>query len=165
MMTAKWKKGGSEAPSEAPQETTVSEPMQPEETQRVSRGVSTNSFFESSTDIEKRDSAPATPAESIHTSYVGLVWIDSTGVAGAESCTAPSEQYEEESEDPPRQDTSHEDEAEADKYLMQHITASFHPVNITADSSVRVIYPLVEQPPDSITIQAVLNLRPSSDSL
>jgi hypothetical protein len=53
-------------------------------------------------------------------------------------------------EDPRRQDTSHEDEAEADKYFKQYLTALFHPV--------RVIYPLVAQPPDSITVQAVPNL-------
>jgi hypothetical protein len=106
-------------------------------------GVLTNSLDivrESSTDFEKRDSAPTTPAESIHTS--------------------PKDQYDEESEDPfdvnfdespviplsreedpRRQDTSHEDEAEADKYFKQYLTASFHPVNITADNYVRVIFP------------------------
>jgi hypothetical protein len=50
-----------------------------------------------------------------------------------------------------RQDTSHEDEAETDKYFKQYLTASFHPVDIMADNSVHVIYLLVSQPPDSIT--------------
>jgi hypothetical protein len=52
-------------------------------------------------------------------------------------------------ENPRRQDTSHEDEVEADKYF---------PVDIMAESSVRVIYPLVAQPTDLIIIQAVPNL-------
>jgi hypothetical protein len=57
-----------------------------------------------------------------------------------------------------RQDTTFEDEAEADEYFKQYLTASFHPINMTADNSVRVIYPLVAQSPNSITIQAVPNL-------
>jgi hypothetical protein len=61
-------------------------------------------------------------------------------------------------ENPRRQDTSSEDEAEADKYFKQYLTASFHPVDMMADYSVRVIYSMVAQPPDSNTIQAVPNL-------
>jgi hypothetical protein len=38
---------------------------------------------------------------------------------------------------PRRQDMSHEDEAEADKYFKQYLTASFHPVEIMADNSIR----------------------------
>jgi hypothetical protein len=127
--------------------------VQPEETQGFLRGFCTNSLNivrESSTDIEKRDSAPATPAESVHTTP---------------TYEPPKEQYDEDpvmplnrEEDPRRQDTSHEDEAEADKYFKQYLTASFHPVDIRADNSVRVIYPMVAQPADPITIQAVPNL-------
>jgi hypothetical protein len=61
-------------------------------------------------------------------------------------------------EDPQRQDTSREDEAKADKYFKQYLTASFHPADMMANNSVRVIYPLVAQPPDFITIEAVSNL-------
>jgi hypothetical protein len=123
---------------------------------------SLNVVRESSTDIEKRDSAPETPAESIHTTP---------------TYEPPKEQYDEESEDPfdvdfdespviplsreedpRRQDMSHEDEAEADKYFEQYLTASLHPADMMADNSVRVIYSLVAQPPDSITIQVVPNL-------
>jgi hypothetical protein len=156
--TAKRKKGASEAPPEVPKETTVSEPVQPEKTPRFWTN-SLNVVHESSIYIEKRDSAPATSAESIHTTP---------------TYEPPKEQYDEESEDPfdvdfdespviplsreedpRRQDTSHEDKAESDEYFKQYLTASFHPVKIMAE------------PPNPITIQAVPNLtaRPSSDSL
>jgi hypothetical protein len=136
--TVKRKNGAAEAPPDVPQETTASEPVQPEENHRVSRGVWTNSISigrESSTDIEKRDSAPATPAESIYTTP---------------TYEHPKEQYDEESEDPfdiyfdeslviplsreedpRRQDTSHEYKEEADKYFKQYLAASFHPVDMT----------------------------------
>jgi hypothetical protein len=84
---SKRKKEASEAPPEVPQETTVSEHVQPEETQGVSRGFWTNSLNigrAPSTDIEKRDSAPA-PAESIHTTP---------------TYEPPKEQYDEKLADP-----------------------------------------------------------------
>jgi hypothetical protein len=101
-----------------------------------------------STDIEKRDSAPATTAESIHTTS---------------SYEPPKEQYDKdlshvEFDESPVVTLSHEDESEADKYFKQYLTASFHSVDVTADNFVRVIYPLVAQPPDSITVQEVPNL-------
>jgi hypothetical protein len=41
-----------------------------------------------------------------------------------------------------RQDTIYEDEAEAKEYFRQYLTASFHPVDTTADNSVRWWYHL-----------------------
>jgi hypothetical protein len=60
--------------------------------------------------------------------------------------------------EPRRQDSISEDEAEADAYFKKYVMASFHPDDMTADNAVRVIYPLITKPPDFITIQAVPNL-------
>jgi hypothetical protein len=101
----------------------------------------------------------------------------------------PNEQYDEESEDPfdvdfdkspviplsqeedpRRQDTNQEDQAEADKYFKQYLTASLHPDDIMADNSVHAT-----SGSDHNSSGAKLNgtrtevldegARPSSDSL
>jgi hypothetical protein len=105
---------------------------------------SSNVVRESFTDIEKRDSSPAMPAESIHTTP--------TYEPPKEQCDEESEnpfdvEFDEiplsREEDPRRQDTIYEGEAEAGKYFKQYLTASFHSVDIMTDNSVSVIYPLV----------------------
>jgi hypothetical protein len=58
----------------------------------------------------------------------------------------------------PRQRSFSEDEAEADAYFKKYVTNSFHPDDKAADNKIRVIHPLVTQPPAPITIQAVPNL-------
>jgi hypothetical protein len=58
----------------------------------------------------------------------------------------------------PKQRSFSEDEAEAEAYFKQYVTTSFHPNDKTADNKIRVIYPLVTQLPEPITIQAVPNL-------
>jgi hypothetical protein len=109
----------------------VSETVQPEETQGVSRGFWTNWLNigrVKSTDIEKRDSAPATPAESIHTtptheSSKELYDEESEDPFDVEFYESPVIPLSLE-EDPRRQDTSREDDAEADNYFKRYLTAS-----------------------------------------
>jgi hypothetical protein len=61
-------------------------------------------------------------------------------------------------DEPRRRESISEDEAEADAYFKQYVTTSFYPDHKAADNAVRLIYPLVTQSPDSITIQSVPNL-------
>jgi hypothetical protein len=68
--TTKRRKSDSSVPLEVPRETTVSEPMQPEETQGIpdkSREESINLGHDASVDVEEHDPTPATPVESVHT--------------------------------------------------------------------------------------------------
>jgi hypothetical protein len=68
--TAKRKKGAFEAPLEVPQETTASEPVQPEETQSIpneSRVDSMNVGRGASSEVEEHDPTPGTPVESAYT--------------------------------------------------------------------------------------------------
>jgi hypothetical protein len=55
-------------------------------------------------------------------------------------------------DEPRRRDSISEDEAETDAYFKQYVTASLYPDDMMADNSVRVIYPLITQLLDSITI-------------
>jgi hypothetical protein len=116
--------------------------------------------YEVSAEVEKHDPTPATPVESAHTT----------------PSSEPRRRQEDEESDPfdvdfdegsdpfsfrderPRQRPFSEDEAEPDAYFKKYVTTSFHPDDKAADNKIRVIYPLVTQPPVSITIQAVPNL-------
>jgi hypothetical protein len=57
-----------------------------------------------------------------------------------------------------RQRSFSEDESEADAYFKQYVTTSFYPDDKATDNTIRVIYPLVTQPPDAITVHSVPNL-------
>jgi hypothetical protein len=46
-----------------------------------------------------------------------------------------------------RQRSFSEDEEEAEAYFKKYVTTTFHPDDKTADKMIRVIYPLVTQPP------------------
>jgi hypothetical protein len=159
----KRRKSDSSVPLEVPQETTASEPVQPEETHGSpdkSREESVIVDYNESAEVEERDPTPATPVESSHTT----------------PSSVPRRRQEDEESDPfdvdfneesdifsfrderPRQRSFSEDEAEADAYFKKYVTTSFHPNDKTADNKIRVIYPLVTQPPEPITIQAVPNL-------
>jgi hypothetical protein len=117
--------------------------------------------YEASAEVEEHDPTPATPVESAHTT----------------PSSEPRRRQEDEESDPfdvdfdeasdpfsfrdderPRQRSFSEDEAEADAYFKQYVTTPFHPNDKAADNKIRVIYPLVTQPPESITIQAGPNL-------
>jgi hypothetical protein len=68
--TTKRKNSDSSIPLEAPQETTASEPVQPEEPQGLreeSREESISVDYNKSEEVDERDPTPATPVESAHT--------------------------------------------------------------------------------------------------
>jgi hypothetical protein len=68
--TAKQRQSDASVPVEVPRETTVSEPVQPEETQGIpeeSREESANVGYEASAEVEEHDPTPKTPVESAHT--------------------------------------------------------------------------------------------------
>jgi hypothetical protein len=162
--TTKRRKSNSSVPFEVPRETTALEPVQPEETQGIpdeSREESANVGYEALAEVEEHDPTPATPVESAHTT----------------PSSEPRRRQEDEESDPfdvdfdegsnplsfrdderPRQRSFSEDEADADAYFKQYVTTSFHPDDKAADNKIHVIYPLVTQPPEYITIQAVPNL-------
>jgi hypothetical protein len=129
-------------------ENTVTEPVQPEEPQEEVEG-------RDNTEAENAfgaDSTPATPVESAHTT----------------SSPAPRRQQDDEDEpdldyeegsdegsiryERSRERSLSEDRAEADAYFTQYVTPTFHPDDKMADDRIRVIYPLVTQPPTAITI-------------
>jgi hypothetical protein len=137
--------------------------VQPEETQGLpeeSREESVSVDYNESEDVEKRDPAPATPVESTHTtpspvprrrqedeeSYPSDVDFNE----GSDTFLFRDER--------PRQRSFSEDEAEAEAYFKQYVTTTFHPDDKAADNKIRVIYPLVTQPPAPITEQAVPKL-------
>jgi hypothetical protein len=144
--------------------STVSEPVQPEETQGIpdeSREESMNLGYDASVDVEKHDPTPATPVESVHTTPssepVGGKRTRSRNLSTLTSMKNRTHTYFK-TTTCPRQRSFSEEEAEADAYFKQYVTTSFHPDDKAADNKIRVIYPLVTQPPESITIQAVPNL-------
>jgi hypothetical protein len=117
--------------------------------------------YEASAEVEEHDPTLATPVESAYTT----------------PSSEPRRRQEDEESDPfdvdldegsdpfifrdderPRQRSFSEDEAEADPYFKQYFTTSFHPDDKAADNKIRVIYSLVTQSPESITVQAVPNL-------
>jgi hypothetical protein len=114
-----------------------------------------------SAEVEEHDPTLATPVESAHTT----------------PSSKPRRRQEDEESDPfdvdfdegsdsfvfrdderPRQRSFSEEEVEADAYFKQYVMTSFYPDDKAADNKIRVLYPLVKQPPDSITIQSVPNL-------
>jgi hypothetical protein len=133
--------------------------VQREETQSIpdeSREDSMNVGRGASPEVEEHDPTPATPVESAHTTPASE--------PRRRQDDAESDPFDvdfDESADPftyrdderPRQRLFPEDEAEADAYFKQYVTTSFYPDDKAADNTVRVIYPLVTQPPNSITIQ------------
>jgi hypothetical protein len=162
--TAKRRKNDSSAPLELSRETTASEPVQPWETQGnldESREESTNVGREASAEVEEHDPTPATPVESAHTtpSSEPRRWQE-------DEESDPFDVDFDEDSDPfvfrdderPRQRSFSEEEAEVGAHFKQYVTTSFYPDDKAADNKIRVIYRLVTQPPDSITIQSVPNL-------
>jgi hypothetical protein len=162
--TAKRRKNDSSVPLELSRETTASEPVQLGETQGIpdeSRDESTNVGREASAEVEENNPTPATPVEFTHTTPL----------------SEPRRRQEDEESDPfdvdfdedsgpfvfrdderPRQRSFSEEDVEANAYFKQYVTTSFYPDDKAVDNKIRVIYPLVTQPPDSITIQLVLKL-------
>jgi hypothetical protein len=148
---AKRQKNDSPVPLELSLETTASEPVQLGETQSVpdkSQEESSNMGREASADVDEHDPTLATPVESAHTTPP----------------SKPRRRQEDEESDPfyvdfdedsdpfilrdderPRQRSFSEEEGEADAFFKQYVTT--------------VTYPLVTRPSDSITVQAVPNLR------
>jgi hypothetical protein len=143
---------------EDPQGTTVTEPVQPEETQGLPEESQEESVSVDYTesDVDAHEPTPATPVESAHTT----------------PSSAPRRRQEDEESDifaddrsdtffwrdeRPKQRSFAEDEAEAEAYFKQYVTSSFHQDDKTADDKIRVIYPLVK-PPESIAMQTVPNL-------
>jgi hypothetical protein len=128
-------------PLEDPQETTVTEPVQPEETQGLperSREGSVSVDYNES-DVDEHEPTPATPVESAHTT----------------PSSVPRGRQEDEKSDIFADDRSgtflwcderqkqrsfSEDEAEAEAYFKQYVTSSFHPDDKTADNKIRVIF-------------------------
>jgi hypothetical protein len=153
--TSKRKNSDSAIPVDDIQETTET-PVQPEEFQEELVRVNNNE----AEDAYEPDPTPATPVESAHTtpspvprrrqedeeSYPSDVDYDE----GSDIFSIRDER--------PQQRSFSEDEAEADAYFKQYVTSTFHPDDKTADNRIRVIYPLVTQPPTAITIQTVPNL-------
>jgi hypothetical protein len=153
--TTKRKNIDSSIPLEAPQETTASEPVQPEETQvfiEKSREESISVDYNESEEVYERDPTPTTPVESAHTSP--------SPVPRGRQEDEESEQFgaDFQESDRPRQRSFSEDEAETEAYFKKYGTTTFHPDDKTADKKIRVIYPLVTQPLASITVQTVPNL-------
>jgi hypothetical protein len=162
--TAKRRKSDSSVPLKVPRETTASKPVQPEETQGISdesREQSTNVGREASTGVEEHDPTPATPVESAHTTPSSEPRrrqedeeSDSFDIDFDESPDPFTYRVDERQ----RQWSFSEYKAEADAYFKLYVTTSFYPNDKTADNTIRVIYPLVTRPPDSIKIQSVPNL-------
>jgi hypothetical protein len=117
--------------------------------------------YDASTEVEEHDPTPAPPVESAHNtpSSKPRRWLE-------DEESDPFDVDFDEGSDPfifrdderPRQRSFSEEKAEADAYFKQYVTTSFHPDDKVADNKIRVIYPMVTQPPESITIQAVPNL-------
>jgi hypothetical protein len=158
--TTKRKTTDSTIPVEEFQGTTDTEPVQPEESQEELLGA----VNIEAVDAYEPDSTPATPMESAHTTPSP---VPRRRQDEEEYCPSDID-YDEGSDifstrdERPQERSFSEDEAEADAYFKQYVTSTFHPDDKTADNRIRVIYPLVTQPPTAITVQTVPNLSVQS---
>jgi hypothetical protein len=155
--TAKRRKNDSSVPLELSRETTALEPVQPGETQGIpdeSREESTNVGREASAEVEGTvESAHTTPSSEPRRRQK-----DEESDPFDVDFDEDSDPFVFRDDERPRQRSFSEEEAEANAYFKQYVTTSFHPDDKVADNKIRVIYPLVTQPPAPITIQAVPNL-------
>jgi hypothetical protein len=115
--------------------------------------------YNESEEVDEHEPTPATPVESAHTTPSpvprGRQEDEEPEQFGADFQESdPFSRWDER----PRQRSFSEDEADAEAYFMKYVTTTFHPDDKTADKKIRVIYPLVTQPPASITVQTVPNL-------